>query len=347
MVNVLVVDDSSFVRKAVKSYLEGDPQIKVVGEACDGREAMFMAEQLEPDVITMDLNMPNMDGVTAIEEILKRRQVPILVFTSSSDRDGPRVLEALNAGAVDFISKEAGSSSREEMSNRLRTSVLELGRHEDAMTRRTAFTVTVDDNIRSDVSKPVSRNVLFDVVVIGASTGGPVVIESILKKLSPAFPLPVLIVQHMPAGFTHAFAERLNHLCDIPVYEASDGMPIEAGTVYLAPGGRQMEITGPATNRQIRISDQGRDISYKPCVDVTFRSVAGSYGDKALAIVLTGMGSDGRQGAEQLKQRNATVWAQDRDSSVIYGMPMAVIDARLADKVLSGENIGTRLARFD
>jgi len=347
VVNVLIVDDSSFIRKTVKSFLESDPQIHVIGEAGDGQEAMYLADELNPDVITMDLNMPQMDGVTAIREILKSRFVPILVFTSASDRDGPKVLEALHAGAVDFISKEAGDTERnkEKIINKLRSRVLALGNNRAEPDKSPLITQTPVNNVTPLIPAHTTRKSSYEIIVIGASTGGPVVIENILKNLVHDFPFPILIVQHMPAEFTRAFAERLNSLCSLSVVEAVDGMHIKPGTVYLAPGGRQMEVASNGSGKLIRITDHGNTMNYKPCVDITFASVAAVFGKDVLAIVLTGMGSDGKKGAETLKQHGATIWVQDQKTSVVFGMPMAIINHNLADKILPATDIGTRLAR--
>ena len=346
-VNVLVVDDSGFIRKTVKTLLENNPHIHVVGEAVDGEEAIRMAEWLKPDVITMDLNMPNMDGITATRKILKKRSVPIFIFTSVSEHDGPRVLEALNAGAVDFISKDSGDiSEREKIIRRLQSGILAFGNHADSHHKVPVVRQPVID--RSVIAQPLPGIAEhdYDVIVMGASTGGPVVIENILSGLDKNFPVPVLIVQHMPAEFTRAFADRLNGLCPIRVVEATHGMAIEPGTVYLAPGGKQMEVLGKDASKRIYIGDHGENVNYKPSVDVTFKSVAARYGNKALAIILTGMGADGVLGAEVLKKEKAMVWAQDRESSVVFGMPMEIINHNLADKVLSATEIGTRLAQI-
>ncbi len=347
-VKVLVVDDSSFMRRTITSCLEREPLIHVIGEAENGQQAIELTDRLQPDVITMDLNMPEMDGITAIHQILAKRKVPILVFTSTSEKDGAKVLEALNAGAVDFISKggyESGSD-REDIIHKLSARVLAVSRKHEHTQRPIAPVVSTGSpsgRVES-TAKSVSAESL-DVVAIAASTGGPVVIESILKELSPAFPLPILIIQHMPPGFTQAFAERLNKLCQITVIEAEDGMLIEPGHAYLAPGGRQMLIRSRGNGKTIRITESTEAMTYRPCVDVTYASVADAYKNRVLAVVLTGMGSDGLKGAEKLKQQGAIVWAQDQASSVVYGMPMAIAKHNLADKILSGSGIGTRLAR--
>lgn len=347
MVKVLVVDDSSFIRRAITSSLETDPDIHVVGEAGDGQQAMALVEQLHPDVITMDLNMPNMDGITAIRQIRKHHSVPILVFTSASDRDGPKVLEALNAGAMDFVSKDSSDSreGHDKIIKKLRTHVMALAAPGPAPAIKTPVSNMPTLKPAALTSTHLTELPDYNIVVIGASTGGPVVIEDILKKMAADFPLPVLVVQHMPAGFTRAFAERLDELCSLDVIEAGDGMAIRPGKVYLAPGGRQMEISKNGSGKLIRITDLAGHVHYKPSVDVTFSSVAGIYGGKVLAIILTGMGTDGCLGAKLLKQQGATIWAQDRGTSVVYGMPMAIINNKLADKVLSSADIGTRLAR--
>lgn len=369
-ITVLVVDDSGFFRRRVCELLSTDARIKPIGTASNGREAVEKAIELKPDVITMDYEMPVLDGISAVREIMKKAPVPVLMF-SSLTHEGARVtLGALEAGAVDYLPKNFEDISRrpEELAKVLCEKVIEVSRSRRgaikplaqvstrAAERRPA--VTTKPPVRSAaplprrestdvagrepvrVSRPQPRH--FDLVAIGTSTGGPMALQTVLTQLPENFPAPLLLVQHMPAAFTGAFAERLNSLCKIKVKEAQDGDPLKPGVALLAPGGKQMVVD--KRGNCVRILPGDERLNYKPCVDVTFGSAANAIRGKTLAVIMTGMGADGRDGCRMLKEHGATIWSQDEDSSVIYGMPMAVAKAGLSDEVLSLNDIGYRLA---
>jgi len=379
-VKVLVVDDSGFFRRRVSEILSSDPTIQVVGTATNGKEAIEQALALKPDVITMDYEMPMMDGITAVRHIMQRCPTPVLMF-SSLTHEGARVtLDALDAGAVDFLPKNFEDISRNpdkvkqmlcEKVHSISRSNRRFGGYGSTPTPAVPASVTAAPSTTSSLhsapaaprhiptpaprpaahtaqpasaphapSSPAPKRKSYKLVAIGTSTGGPVALQRVLTQLPANFPAPIVLIQHMPAAFTKAFAERLDKLCRISVKEAEDGDILRPGLALLAPGGKQMMVDGRGA---VKILPGDERLNYKPCVDITFGSAAKSYGDKVLAVVLTGMGADGREGARLLKQGGAHIWAQDEASCVIYGMPMAIVKAGLADAVYSLDDIGRHL----
>jgi two-component system chemotaxis response regulator CheB len=377
-VKVLVVDDSGFFRRRVSEILSSDTTIQVVGTATNGKEAIDQALALKPDVITMDYEMPMMDGITAVRHIMQRCPTPVLMF-SSLTHEGARVtLDALDAGAVDFLPKNFEDISRnpEKVKQMLCEKVHSISRSNrrfsgyggapgaaaapaaapapsvapapgSLRTSTTTATRPAPAPVRSAPShasaqptSPAPKRKAYKLVAIGTSTGGPVALQRVLTQLPANFPAPIVLIQHMPAAFTKAFAERLDKLCRISVKEAEDGDILRPGLALLAPGGKQMMVDGRGA---VKILPGDERLNYKPCVDITFGSAAKSYGDKVLAVVLTGMGADGREGARLLKQGGSHIWAQDEASCVIYGMPMAIVKADLADAVYSLDDIGRHL----
>lgn len=376
-VSVLVVDDSGFFRKRLTEILTSSGQIKVVGAATNGREGVELAEKLRPDVITMDYEMPVMDGISAVREIMRKHPIPVLMF-SSLTYEGARVtLDALEAGAVDFLPKNFEEIARDnsQLQNILIERILDVARSRpgnrpaaparpepSAPTSRAPATPA---RPRAEVTprqrpgahspaaapepeaprRPTRRGPAkhYAVVGIGTSTGGPVALQRVLTALPATFPAPIVLVQHMPASFTPAFAERLNKLCRIEVRQAADGDVLRPGLALLAPGGKQMMVENRGGQARIRILPGDERLNYKPCVDVTFGSLARSFPGKTLGVILTGMGSDGKEGCRMMKQSGSDIWSQDEKSSVIYGMPMAVAKAGLTDDVLSLDEIGPRL----
>tara|TARA_R110000850_G_scaffold102549_2_gene211881 strand:+ start:9372 stop:10487 length:1116 start_codon:yes stop_codon:yes gene_type:complete len=368
-VKVLVVDDSGFFRRRVTEILAGDTQIQVVGTASNGREAVEQTLALRPDVITMDYEMPVMDGITAVREIMQRCPTAVLMF-SSLTYEGARVsLDALDAGAADYLPKNFEDISRnpdkvrqllcERVHTLARTNRRSLGlgapTAPSAPSSFSAPGASPRPGVRAPEppaprsttapvrNSPPPRRKHFQLVAIGTSTGGPVALQKVLTQLPANFPAPLLLIQHMPAAFTKAFAERLDKLCRISVKEAEDGDTLRPGLALLAPGGKQMMLDGRGVVRILPGDDR---LNFKPSVDVTFGSAAKVFRDKVLAVVLTGMGADGREGARMLKQSGSDVWAQDEASCVIYGMPMAIAKANLADGIYSLDDIGRHLAEL-
>ncbi|MDH5191367.1 MAG: chemotaxis response regulator protein-glutamate methylesterase [Gammaproteobacteria bacterium] len=345
-IRVLVVDDSAFFRKIVSEILGSDAGIEVVGTANDGKEAIERTLELKPDVITMDIEMPVMDGITSVKKIMAVRPTSILMFSTLTTDGAKATLDALDAGAADFLPKrfEDISKNKEEAKRLLCERVRILGGKSSHVRTRAAPVVEKKEtpSVPKTVIKAPSLS-RYDIVAIGTSTGGPVALQEVLTKLPADYPLPVLLIQHMPASFTPSFAQRLNQQCEITIKEAVDGDVLKPGTAYLAPGGKQMTIEDKKTSKVIRITESQPGQTYKPSVDITFKSIADTKSMNTLALILTGMGADGCEGARELKQNGATVWAQDEESCVVYGMPAAVAKAGLVDMVLPLSHIGETL----
>jgi two-component system chemotaxis response regulator CheB len=342
--------------------------IEVVETAVDGKDAVEKAKTCRPDVITMDIEMPVMNGIDATREIMRHSPVPIVMFSSLTYDGAQATLDALEAGAMDFLPKRFDdiSNDKAEARNILCERVRAMAG--PGMARRSAPPPATPGKppirpgvrpaaqpsaARADSAAPAPQAVSrsnkafnptdYELVAIGTSTGGPIALQEVLVQLPPSFPLPLLLVQHMPAKFTEAFAGRLNQLCKIEVREAKDGDMLKPGVALLAPGGMQMRVEKRAGRMMVRVSEETDPMqNYKPCVDVTFDSVNAAVGNKALGIILTGMGADGREASNKLKSRGATIWAQDEATSTIYGMPAAV--APIAEQILPLKEIGKKLA---
>lgn len=361
-IKVLVVDDSSFFRRRVSEIINSEPRLEVMDVATNGKEAVDKALRLKPDVITMDIEMPVMDGITAVREIMAKGPIPILMFSSLTHDGAKATLDALDAGALDFLPKkfEDIARNRDDAVSLLQQRVIEISSRRSSMRRPASKPATpaaksAPASSAQRGAKPAaptkpssagrfkSTGKRYQLTAIGTSTGGPVALQKILTQLPANYPHPILLIQHMPATFTAAFASRLNSLCKIKVKEAEDGDSLKPGVAYLAPGGKQMMIDGRPGSAKLRVIDGGEKMNYKPCVDVTFGSAAKIYSDQVLSMVLTGMGADGREGARMLKSAGATIWAQDEESCVVYGMPQAVAKAGLSTEDLPLDRIAERM----
>ncbi len=361
-VRILVVDDSSFFCRRVAEILNGDPELRVIAVANNGAEAVKKALDLKPDVITMDVEMPVMDGVTAMKQILAQHKCAVIMLSSLTFEGARVTLEAMSAGASDFILKsyEDISGNQSQTAKLLRDKVKEIGLQ---FQRKIAGAIAPPPApvpaptpaptptptpapapvaARNEPSRTARKN--YRLCAIGSSTGGPVALQQVLGQLPKNYPLPIVIAQHMPGTFTPAFAQRLDGLCHIGVVEATDGMELQSGVAYLAPGGKQMTVEKQGEQLRVRIRDTDARLQYAPCVDVLFGSAANAVNGAVLALILTGMGADGREGSRLLRERGATIWAQDEASCVVYGMPMAVVTAGLAHAVLPLGDIGRKLA---
>ncbi len=392
-VRALVVDDSGFFRRRIKAMLQEHPRIEVVGEAANGREAVAQVQKLRPDVVTMDIEMPEMDGITAVREIMRQQPTPVLMFSSLTYDGARETLDALDAGASDFIPKRFAdiSGDMEQVKRQLQERVIALGGGRGAPAsraprpsaptsppparseaRRPAPTAARAGTEKTGVATARSRATTpsapsaapaeapppradrghrvragdLKLVVIGTSTGGPVALQRVMTQLPAGYPLPVLIIQHMPASFTPAFAERLNELCRIQVREAQNGDELRPGQALLAPGGRQAAVEERGGKLTVRVFDASSEQFYKPSVDIAFASAAKYCPGKTLGVVLTGMGADGCEGAKLMKRAGSPIWSQDEATSVIYGMPAAVAKAGLTDRVLPLDQVGEELARL-
>lgn len=360
-IRVLVVDDSNFFQQRLRDIIDRHPDLSVVGLASNGQEALDKTLSLKPDIITMDFEMPVMDGVTAVRLIMEQCPTPILMFSSLTYEGARITLDALAAGALDFIPKDFGEVSRraDSLTKRLHERLLTLaqGYQRSASPRPNPAPVEIESpSPRQAAARPAERppelapapaparfQARPELVIIGASTGGPVALTDVLIRLPRNFPVPIILVQHMPENFTRAFADRLDKQCQIEVREAVDGDQLRPGLALLAPGGKQI-LVDRAQGGRVKIMEDAR-VTYKPSLDITFGSAAKQLGGKVLGVVLTGMGADGREGARMLKEAGARIWAQDEASCVIYGMPMAVARAGLVDRVISLTEMGPSLAR--
>ena len=360
-VKVLVVDDSAFFRQRITQILSQNANIEVIGVARDGLDAIEKNNSLKPDVITMDVEMPKLNGIDAVRHIMRERPTQVLMVSSLTHEGAQVTLQAMEAGAVDYLTKDmrAWMDKSQSLSDDLTARIVALGRSKyfvksSFLSRNSTAstapkstsssshvfklpeTSTARAGSASQTSSPKSSSkpqipVGCKLVVIGSSTGGPAALQEILTKLPASFPHPILLVQHMPNTFTSVFAERLNQQCEIEVKHAESGDRLQPGRALLAPGGLQMMLDGHST---VQVLAGDERLTYKPSLDVTFASAAKVYGGKTLAIVLTGMGADGRDGAKLLKDAGATVWGQSESTCTIYGMPQAVAKAGLVDSVV-------------
>jgi len=363
VIRVLVVDDSVVIRKILTDALAADPDVEVVGTAANGRIALGKLDALQPDLVTLDVEMPEMDGLTTLREIRKvRPKLPVIMFSTLTARGASATLDALSAGANDYVTKPANVGSvtmaiariREELIPKIKA----LARRSGAPPSPAGTRAPASTGSTAIAAGPVrlaaasAGRLPVEVVVIGISTGGPNALAAIMPQLPADLPVPVLIVQHMPPVFTRLLAERLSAKCPLPVQEAVAGEPILPGRVYVAPGDFHMfaersPTTGLAAGprRQIGLSQAAPENSCRPAVDVLFRSAATVYGSATLALVLTGMGSDGLHGCEAIRAVGGTVLAQDEATSTVWGMPGFVARAGLAETLLPLGDVAAAIAR--
>jgi two-component system chemotaxis response regulator CheB len=337
-IRVVVIDDSAYNRRTITKILESVENVQVVGYAADGEEGIRKIIDLKPDLVTLDLEMPRMDGFTLLRIIMNACPLPVIVISSKSEDE--RVFKALELGAVDFIAKPSGRISDEllKIAGGLQDKVRSVfNLNMENIIRRDIFPPTdaaARKKKKSEVPTPVRKGTTVQVVAIGASTGGPPALQGILSSFSDKLPFAILISQHMPAGFTKAFAERLNRSSQFEVKEARDGDRVLPGTVLVAPGGRNMvfrQESGDVVARIVEPSDQDR---YIPSVDAMFMSLADIYGAKLLAVVLTGMGNDGSKGVRAVKNSGGEILAESEETSIVFGMPREAIATGLVDKVV-------------
>jgi two-component system chemotaxis response regulator CheB len=346
MVKVLIVDDSAFMRNALTSMLASDPEISIVGTARDGLEAIEKIASLRPDVVTMDVEMPRMDGITALKHIMEKAPVPVIMVSSLTNEGAKVTLDALDLGAVDFIPKNLSELSVNivKIKEVLLDKIKQIARR--GPIRRIVRPIdkaaieTKIRELRLAVPQRATGERKTSVVAIGTSTGGPRALQEIITVLPKDFPVPIVIAQHMPPNFTGPFAERLNQLSKIEVKEAQEGDQLKPGLALLAPGRGHMKVVKKRTLESVvTISENREAFAYRPSVDALILSIAECYPGRALGVILTGMGNDGLKGLTELKRNGGRVFAQNEQTCVVYGMPKAVVDAGLADKVLSLEEM--------
>jgi len=343
---VLVVDDSALYRKFVRTALEEFPEVKVVGTASNGKIGLEKIEALKPDLITLDLEMPELCGLAMLREMSVRSIDVATVIISSLSTEGAKATNtALQLGAFDFVLKPIGKGPdesraqlRADMEPKIRACILALQRK--LSNPRSSATARSNRSTAQDLTRKVnvSRNIP-QVVGIGISTGGPVALNQLLPKLPGNFPCPILLVQHMPPLFTKSLADDLNRLCALEVKEAATGMTALPGQVLVAPGGKQMKVKNINGRALIQITDDEPEKNCRPAVNYLFRSIAQGYGDRAVGVVMTGMGDDGTEGCKELKLKGAFVLTQAEASCVVYGMPRSVVEAGLSDHVVELDNM--------
>jgi len=338
-IRTVIVDDSAFVRKVVREMLSHSPQIDVVGMARNGQDALQMVEQLKPNVVTCDLLMPELDGVDFVRRQMTLKPVPIVILTSAS-QDACRVLEALEAGAVDFIQKPTALANddllamREELIEKVKAA---------ASAPMPALALVPSPMAPAPPSRPAAH---MDIVVLGISTGGPQALRYLVPQFPADFPVPLVIVLHMPMGYTAPFAEKLSEISRLPIEEASHGCLVQAGKGLLAPAGRHLSFKRNGNGQvQVQLSLQPANKPHRPSVDVLFQSAAETYRERVLGVVMTGMGDDGRQGAAQIKAQGGTILTQTEESCVIYGMPRSVVEAGLSDAAVPLDSMAREISK--
>jgi two-component system chemotaxis response regulator CheB len=346
---VLVVEDSTFMRRVLETIFNSDDQLQVVGHATDGREAIALSESLKPDVITMDLNMPHMDGLQATAHIMTTNPRPIVVVSSETREGAAKTLKALELGAIEFVTKPSADvdldlqGAKEELIRKVRMAA------KVRVVRTASRMVTAVQGAGTGPAAPVQRvrlaqptpivpaELRFPVVVLAASTGGPATVMRMAPGFTKDFPAAVFLVQHMPAAFTTQYALQLAEFTGVRVKEAEAGEPVQPGTLYICPGGQHLRVT--PTGRIQLDSTTGRIEGYLPNIDVTMESIAAYAGAMSIAVVLTGMGCDGARGARAIKSAGGLVLAQDEATSVIFGMPAEAIRSGVVDQVLGIDDI--------
>ncbi|MBV9929110.1 MAG: chemotaxis-specific protein-glutamate methyltransferase CheB [Acidobacteria bacterium] len=339
VLRVLVIDDSAYVRKVVRQMLSRSPFIEVVGTARDGREALELVEQLRPDVVTCDLIMPELDGVGFVREQMRRRPVPIIIMSIASET-GDAALTALDAGAVDFVQKPTALATEKifEVGGELVEKVKAAGSISLARIHgEAADGVSVAPaHAPAAAARATAGSRAVDVVVLGISTGGPQALKTLVPQLPSDFAVPLAMVMHMPVGYTEMYARKLDEMSALEVREAHEGDELRAGLALLAPAGRHLSFRrvegGPVV---AHLDARPFDTLHRPAVDVMFQSAAEVYGERVLGVVMTGMGDDGKQGAAWIKARGGLVYTESEETCVVYGMPSAVAEAGLSDRVVT------------
>ncbi len=354
MITVLIVDDSAFMRRELAKIMESDPDIKVAGAARDGLEAIEKVKSLNPDVVALDINMPKMDGLTALQRIMIESPRPCIMISSLTQEGAQETFDALDLGAVDYVSKPSGSVSvdigkqKDEIIDKIKGAAIAK------LPRRTPARVKVKKDLvlpeaKKRFAHPAGESVISQkIVAIGVSTGGPKTLMDIVPKLPQDIKAGVLIAQHMPGGFTTTFAKRMNDFSRIDVMEASESDIIETGKGYLAPGQYHMTVAkrGLAEGAVIRLSEEPVNALYRPSVDVLFNSVVKLYGSNTIGVLLTGMGSDGVDGMEKIKKAGGITIAEDESSCIIYGMPKGAIERGVVDYILPATKIADKIAEI-
>jgi two-component system chemotaxis response regulator CheB len=336
-IRVLVVDDSALMRKLIPQILEADPTIEVVGTAMDGNFCLKKIEELQPNVVTLDLEMPGMNGIDTLKEIMRSNPLPVIVVSSHSTDGASVTLKALGLGAFDFVTKPRDASAH----------MVETATELIAKIHAAASCKVVRPGILRRTPAPEKSSAVkaapSKLVAIGISTGGPQALEFLLAQLPADFPGAIVIVQHMPEGFTEMFAHRLDELCSLRVKEAQSGDALQAGRVLICPGSRHIRVKRLPMGDIIVLSDDARVNGHRPSVDVLFNSAAEEFGSQAIAVLMTGMGDDGAQGLGAVKKAGGMTIAQSEESCVVFGMPKAAIERGYATRVVALDVLSSTL----
>ena len=354
MITVLVVDDSAFFRNALKRMLSEDPEIQIVGIARDGQEALEQIRLLKPDVVTLDVEMPKMDGLATLQVIMSEMPRPVIMVSSLTVEGAVATLKAMELGAVDYIPKYQGTGSHLDLnllSQDLCSKVKAVGLRAKRFPLRPRLMDSGTQSVRTAPSRLIaspptmggglgrSGRQTRDYVGIGVSTGGPPAVQKVLSALPADFPACIFIAQHMPGTFTGPFAKRLDSVCKIRVKEAENGDRIQNGVAYIAPGGKHLRVDVRGTLPHLSVVTDPADALYKPSATVLLDSLAQGLGSRSIGVIMTGMGSDGCEGMKALKRKGGYVLAQNEASCVVYGMPKAVVDAGIADEVVDIDSL--------
>lgn len=350
-IKVLVVDDSAFMRKALTLMLESDPDIRVVATARDGKDGIEKIRQYQPDIVTLDIEMPVMNGLEALAIIMKEMPMPVLMISSTTSEGAVATMDALNLGAVDFITKDTSyvSVTITEIKAELVSKVKHIVRSKALQFRlQRAGRIVVPGNgeqKRGDQRKGPLARARGDLrgVVIGVSTGGPFALQNVIPRLPANFPLGIAIVQHMPPKFTKSLAERLNSMSQIEVHEAQDGEPLKPGLAVIAPGGRHLTFKREGSTVITQTPEEPSNVLYRPSADIMMTSALEAFGGPLVGLIMTGMGKDGLEGLRAIKSRTGVVFAQSENTCVVYGMPKAAVQEGLADAVLPLDEIAAAL----
>lgn len=361
IINVIVIDDSAFMRKSLSMMLESDPEIKVVATARDGKEGIDKIREFRPDLVTMDIEMPGMDGLTALGIIMKEMPLPVLMVSSLTTDGAKSTLDALNLGAVDFIPKELSFVSLDivKIKEDLISKVKQIVRSRSLQFRLQRIR-SASQGVKQQASGTAARSVPaatvpkrawpvrkdLRAVVLGISTGGPFALLQTIPKIPKDFPLGIAVVQHMPPRFTRSMAERLDGLSEVHVKEAEEGDVLSPGMVLIAPGGEHMTFRNSSGKLIAQISAEPANTLYRPCADVMMQSVVAVCHGPLLGVIMTGMGKDGLEGLKQIKQKGGVVVAQNEETCVVYGMPKAAVEEGIADLVLPLEEIPQALTHI-
>jgi two-component system, chemotaxis family, protein-glutamate methylesterase/glutaminase len=355
IVKVIVIDDSAFMRKSLKLMLESDPEIRVIGTARDGNEGIEKIRALKPDIVTLDIEMPGMDGLTALKIIMDQMPVPVLMVSSLTTESAQATMQALDLGAIDFISKDLSyiSINIRNIKDELIEKIKQIAQSRLVQTRfrmrrlvQSSQSKTFQNNPKPKIINFDSILLKFNAVVLGISTGGPQALLKIIPQLPERFPLGIGIVQHMPPHFTRTLADRLNTLSKVHVKEAEHGEAFEPGKVLIAPGGKQMAFCNSGSRITMEISDGPVDIVYRPSANIMMTSAATAFQGPLLGIIMTGMGKDGVEGLKHIRSKGGYVIGQDEESCVVYGMPRAAHEEGLVDSMQSLDNIAITLERL-